>query len=255
MRFALCDDDQLYTRMIELMLADLGHEVVGVATATPESVSLIETGRPDVVIVDPSMGFNTDFDVIAATGAVGARTIVFSQNAYESIISQYELPPTVVFKPDLTELERVVRDLGIERGEALSIASERRQRPVHEAHGRVPTSVSDAQAFYEALNEAAAGDVLMSVELSAEDPNLRDTSAIATRVRQIIRSADRLLASPWSVRIFLPGADDIGVTSLARRLQEGRAVPDDAILRSITLAPDETPTEAFDRLKAMGQGH
>ncbi|HUS60756.1 MAG TPA: hypothetical protein VMY34_01080 [Acidimicrobiales bacterium] len=254
MRFALCDDDQLYTRMIELMLSDLGHEVVGVATATHEAVALIETGRPDVVIVDPSMGFNTDFDVIAATGAVGARTIVFSQNAYESILSRYEVAPTVVFKPDLTELEHVVRQLGIERGEALSIASERRQRPTQEARGRVPTSLSDAQAFYEALNEATAGDVLMSMELSDEDPAMRDTSTIATRVRQIIRDADRLLASPWSVRIYLPGADEMGAASLVDRLQEGRAIPDDAVVRWITLGVDESPTAAFDRLRAMGQG-
>lgn len=254
MRFVVCDDDDLYVRMIELMLADLGHDVVGVATATHEAVALIETGRPDVVIVDPSMGFNTDFDMIAATSAVGARTIVFSQNAYESIIGQYELTPTVVHKPDLTELERVVRELGVERGEALSIASERRQRPTRAAQGRVPTSVGDAQAFYEALNDAAAGDVLMSLELSDQDPALRDTSSIATLVRQIIRDSDRLLASPWAVRIFLPGADDVGVASLVTRLEQGHAIPEGAVVRSIVVGADESPAEAFDRLRAMGQG-
>lgn len=253
MRFALCDDDQLYARMIDLMLSDLGHEVVGVATATHEAVALVEAGRPDVVIIDPSMGFNTDFDVIAATRAVGARTIVFSQTAYESVLSQYEGRLTVVFKPDLTELERVVRELGIERGEALSIASERRHRPTHAAQGRVPTGVGDAQAFYEALNEAAAGDVLMSLELPAEDPALRDTSTLAARVRQIIRDTDRLLASAWSVRIFLPGADEIGGTSLVTRLEAGHAIPDGAVVRSIIVGADESATEAFDRLKAMGQ--
>lgn len=254
MRFVVCDDDALYLRMIELMLADLGHEVVGVATATHDAVALIETSRPDVVIVDPSMGFNTDFDVIAATGAVGARAIVFSQNAYESMIGQDEVTPTVVPKPDLTELQRVVRELGIARGEALSIATERRQRPTRAAHGRVPTSLGDAEAFYEALNEAAAGDVLMSLELSDQDPALRDTSAIATLVRRIIRDSDRLLASPWSLRIFLPGADDIGVASLVSRLEEAYAIPDGAVVRSIVVGADESAAEAFDRLKAMGQG-
>ncbi|MGQ0432601.1 MAG: hypothetical protein ACT452_09385 [Microthrixaceae bacterium] len=254
MRFVVCDDDDLYMRMIELMLADLGHDVVGVASATHEAVALIEASRPDVVIVDPSMGFNTDFDMIGAAGAVGARAIVFSQNAYESLTDQYEVTPIVVAKPDLTELERVVRDLGIERGEALSIASERRQRPTREAQGRVPTSVGDAQAFYEALNDAAAGDVLMSLELPDDDPALRDTSAIATLVRQVIRDSDRLLASPWAVRVFLPGADDIGVASLVTRLEEADAIPDAAVVRSIIVGADASAAEAFDRLRAMGQG-
>lgn len=254
MRFVLCDDDQLYTRMIELMLHDLGHEVVGVGVMPSDGVSLIRTARPDAVIMDLSMGLNHDFDVIAAGAAVGAKTIVFSQTADDIVLSRYEERPLVVFKPDLTDLERVVRRLALASGATTPASHERRERPGHPAAGRVPTGIGDAQAFYEALNEASPGDVLMSIEVPSDNEWMRDTSDTATRVRSVIRDTDRLLSSPWSVRVFLPGGEVVGPTSLEERLRAAEALPDGAVVRAIVLGPGESPAEAFDRLKSMGQG-
>lgn len=257
-RFALCDDDQLYTRMIELMLADLGHEVVGVARSTADSIGLLESARPDAVILDLSLGFNHDFDVVATATRVEARVIVFSHTADEAILSKYDPRPVVVPKPDLTELEQVVRrfttDSDTAGGTGTGVTSgERRVRPMRVAGGRIPTGVGDAQAFYEALNEAVAGDALLSIEVPNTDASWRDTSALAAKVRQVMRDTDRLLASAWSVRVFLPGGDDVGAAALGARLVDADALPNEAVVRSVVVGVDEEPAAAFDRLRSMGQ--
>ena len=64
MRIMVCDEDGLMRDMVEAVIARTGHELVGVADTTPDAVRLIETGRPDAVILDLAMGYHTDFDMI-----------------------------------------------------------------------------------------------------------------------------------------------------------------------------------------------
>lgn len=248
MRFVLCDDDRLFTSMVEAMLADVGHEVVGVATTTASSVSLVESARPDVVIVDLSLGFNTDFDVVASATGLGAAVVIFSYNADEALVARYPVRPVVVFKPDLPELEQVVRRLerSPQRG---VIQHDRRARPGRVAAGSPPADVADARAFYEAVNEATTGDALISIDLPEDDGDGARAREAATRVRDVLRESDRLVASSSSVRIFLPGADQTGVQSFLARLDQVGGLPDGAMVRSIVVAPEEPPSVAFDRLK------
>lgn len=246
MRFVLCDDDQLFASMIEAMLDDLGHQVVGVATTSAASVALVETARPDVVIADLSLGFNTDFDVVEAAMAIGAAAVIFSYHADEAILSHYPVRPLIVFKPDLPELEQVVRRL--ERSPQRGVVEhERRTRPTRVAAGSPPTDIADARAFYEAMNEAVGGDALISIDLPEEfGDSARDA---ATRVRDVLRDTDRLVASASSVRIFLPGADQTGIQSFLARLDDVGGLPEGATVRSIVVHPEELPSAAFDRLK------
>lgn len=249
MRFVLCDEDHLYTSMIEVMLADLGHAVVGVATTTADSVALVGAARPDVVIVDLSLGFNTDFDVVTAAGDVGATVIAFTQNADDAFLHQYEIRPTVVFKPDLPGLERVVRRLEVDSQQRV-IEHDRRERPGRAAGGPVPTSVIDAQAFYEALNEASTGDALVSIEVPEHEGLAGDASDTATRVSAVMRDTDRVLLSESVLRVFLISGGDVGAASFRARLGEADALPPGAIIRSIVIEPGESPADAFDRLKS-----
>jgi len=248
MRFVLCDDDQLFTSMIEAMLADVGHEVVGVATTTAASVALIEAARPDVVIVDLSLGFNTDFDAVEAATAVGAATIIFSHRVDEVFLSRYPERPLVVFKPDLPELEEVVRRL--ERSPKRGVVEQdRRTRPRRVASGSRPADIADARAFYEAVNEALGGDALISVDLPDIDGAVEKARDAATRIRDVLRETDRLVASASSVRIFLPGGEQTGIQSFLARLDQVGGLPEGATVRSIVVAPEEPPSAAFDRLK------
>jgi CheY-like chemotaxis protein len=248
MRFVLCDDDQLFTSMVEAMLNDVGHEVVGVATTTAASVALVEAARPDVVIADISLGFNTDFDIVESAIADGAATILFSYTIDDALLSHYPVRPLVVFKPDLPELEQVVRRL--ERSPQRGVVEhERRTRPERVIGGSPPADVADARAFYEAVNEAAGGDALISLDLPEEYGAGDDARKTAMRVRDVLRTTDRLVASASSVRIFLPGADQTGIQSFLARLDEVGGLPDGTTVRSIVVAPEEPPSAAFDRLK------
>lgn len=246
MRFVLCDDDQLFTSLIEAMLTDLGHEVVGVGTNSHDSVALVRSANPDVVIVDLALGFNTDFDIVAASVSTGAKTIVFSHTAHETILSQYPVRPQVVEKPDLGERQRVVAMLNLD-DERHVVSIDRRERAVRKASGPPLTNVGDAQAFYESLNEAAAGDVLIAIGVP---PGHDDPASVAARVQTMMREGDRLLVSPATVRVYLPAGDDLGARSFRARIMAADALPAGAAVRAVILGPDELPADAFDRLKA-----
>lgn len=248
MRFALCDGDRRYTRMIETMLNELSHDVIGLATTTADSVALLEAARPEVVIVDVSLGFNSDYDVVDAAASVGATAIVFSQQADDSMLAKYKVRPAVVYKPDLTKLELVVGRLGFDDNRQAA-ERERRTRPGRAAAGPAPTSLADAQAFYVAVDEASAGDALMSIGLVEDHHGTHTASDAATGVGAVLRSTDRLLMSPTGIRIFLPAGGSHGVASLHARLVDADALPAGATIRSVVIKPDESPSQAFDRLK------
>lgn len=244
----LCDDDELYTGMVERMLGDLAHEVVGIATTAADGTALIEAACPDLVIVDISTDFNSDFDVVTSALAVGAAVVVFSQRADDAILSRYAVRPVVVYKPDLIELEHTVTRLAIERLRE-DKDKERRLQPSSPAPGPEPTGVGDARAFYASLDEAAPGDALVSIELPDVAAQAEEAADVALRVRGLLRSADRLLASVTSVRVLLPHGGD-AVASLLDRLGEGGALPIGVTVRAVTILPGEIPSDAFERLKA-----
>ena len=244
----VCDDDQLYTSLIERMLADLGHQVVGIASTAAHGAALVETAHPDLVILDLSMDFNSDFDIVASALAVGATALIFSQRADDAFLSRYAIRPAVVYKPDLTELEHAVTRVAMDRDRTVG-DQDRRARPASVATGAAPTSVADAQAFYGSLNDATAGDALLSIELPETTGQAEEASDVAMRVRVLLRSADRLLASATSVRVLLPNGGD-AVGSLLARLGDGGALPSGVTVRAVTIVPDELPNDAFERLKA-----
>ena len=98
--------------MVESLVRTTGHEVVGIADTTAAAVGLIEAGDPTPSCSTCRSGYNTDFDIIDAAISVGARPIVFTQNADAEILGQYSVAPTVVVKPDLEALEQVLLRLG-----------------------------------------------------------------------------------------------------------------------------------------------
>ena len=246
-RFVVCDEDELYLTVIGSLLAERGHDLVGVGTTTPDSVALIEAARPDVVIVDFLLGYNTDFDIVATANEVGAAVIVFSRSADEALLSAYSVHPTVVYKPDLTELGEVIDRLdGTPPGAAAP--TDRRRRSTRSL-GPEPTSLSDAHAFYVALDEATDDDALITIELG---PSLPDEQALSRseHVREQLRDTDRLLVTRTLLRIFVPAAGEDGVPVLLARLREADAIPSGASGKWVVLAKGETGTDAFERLKS-----
>ena len=84
-------------------------------------------------MLDLSLGYNTDFDIIEAAISVGARAIVFTQNADAEILGQYSVAPTVVVKPDLEALEQVLLRLGRDDAADEVIEQDRRRQPARRA--------------------------------------------------------------------------------------------------------------------------
>lgn len=248
MRVAIVDEDALLREMVESLVTRLGHDLVGIASTTVDGVGLVTAAKPEVVIFDMSLGFNTDFDVIEAALAVGARTIVFSHTADDRILSQYARRPTVVEKPDIVGLEEVLQRVEViqDDNEVAVVDKERRQRPTRAAVGEPSTGVVDAQAFYAALNAAQEGDALVSIETSA------DGTKVGEDVRAILRGTDRLLASSSAVRVFLVGGGEVGITSFLNRVSAAAVVPGGSQVRSIVVRSGEDPMDAFDRLKREG---
>ena len=112
----------------------------------------------------------------------------------------------------------------------------------------MPTSVADSQAFFEALNEAAEGDALVSVELGEHRPGEAPTD-LADRLRASLRAEDRLLLSLSSIRFFLPAGGTDAIASLAARALDETVLPPGAVIRSVVIAVGESPMDAFDRLR------
>jgi hypothetical protein len=253
-RFVLCDDDRMLVPMVEGLLTRLGHEIVGEADDTATAAQLVIAARPDAVIVDPALGYNTDFDVIEAAIEVGAATVVFTHTADEAHMTSYRVRPTVVPKPDIVELERVIGHLAAGGEPGAGDGGERRRRPGRAAAGPPPTGLADAQAFFEALNAAQPGDALVAVDVAAPD-RAPDSDLIARLLVGLVRESDRLLASSTMIRLFLPAAEQEGVESVIRRLARHADVPPGTRVRSVLVAPDEEPVDAFERLKSGGEHH
>lgn len=248
MRIVLCDEGGLLRESVEALIPKVGHEIAGVADTTALGVNLVAAARPDAVVFDMALGYNTDFDVIEAALDVGAKVVVFSYNADDAVLAGYPVRPVVVHKPDLVALEVVLRRLGVD-AEHRVVEHERRARPPRELSVPVPTGVVDAAAFYEALNEARPGDGLVSIDIPVE------AAPVAERMLDVLRHTDRVLATSHTLRVFLVGGGAIGVASFVSRLGDAGVLPQGVTIRSVIVAEDESPLDAFERLKSHGTIH
>lgn len=248
MRFVLCDEDPLVVSMVETIVERQGHEVLGVADNTAIASELVAVGHPDAVVVDLSLGYNTDFDIVETAIRVGARVVVFGHNADHAVLEEFEPRPIVVAKPDFVALEEVIERLTGDAGVAPGGLVERRLRPARAAIGPEPVDLHDTQAFYEALANAVAEDAVVSIEAVEGAPPLDDE--VARRVRAVVRSTDRVLAMGSVVRVFLAGPGTVGLDSLVARLAADRASEGGLVAyRRAVVGADESGADAFDRLK------
>src|SRR5690606_20145133 len=143
-QFVLCDDDPLMRSMIETVVQRQGHEIIAAVDNTADATDLIVKHRPDAVVVDLSLGYNTDFDIVDMATAVGSQVIVFSHNADRSILDRFTPVPVTVPKPDFVALEEVLARVQPNQGPAGGEMRERRRHPDRVSIGPPPTGLADA---------------------------------------------------------------------------------------------------------------
>ena len=240
MKLVVCDADPLLREVVEAVIAKAGYDLVGVADNTAVATRLVRAAHPDIVIVDLSLGYNTDFDIVESAIDVGARVIVFSHNADHAVLDRYSPRPTVVPKPDIAELEREIAKGAGSDADDDTTAPDRRQRPSRAAEGPLPTSPADAQAFYEALGNAAEGDAVLAV----------GPADLAALVVERVRGSDRVLDTGSKVMVFLPGAGEEGIDAFVSRVVDGVS---GASVRAVVVARGESGIDAFARLKTSGE--
>jgi hypothetical protein len=216
----------------------------------------VTAAKPDAVIVDLSLGYNTDFDIVDAAMAVGARVVIFSHNADHKVLDRYAPRPIVVRKPDFQELEHLIEEgLPPVEEEPAPGSADRRRRPARVAIGPEPTGVGDAQAFYEALGNAVEGDAVLSVE-PRDDVERGLEADDAVTIAGLVRHTDRVLAAARAVKVLIPGGGEDAAAAFEVRLGEHESeLGASVMVRSVVLGADESGADAFARLKrAEGEG-
>jgi hypothetical protein len=211
----------------------------------------MRAAEPDVVVIDPMIGINADFDLIDAAMEVGAKVIVFSRARDTLTSGRYDPEPSFVVKPYLSDLEEVIERLRFDPSNTVSEA-DRRQRPARVPNAPVPTGPNDAAAFYAALNEAVEGDALVAIAAGPSRAPI-DPSTLAAIVSETIRGSDRLLIATSSLLVLLPGGGEQAIDALHRRTHDDSTLSAGIEFRSIVVAAGESPTAAFDRLKQSGE--
>lgn len=241
-RVAICDDEQALVALVEELVLARGHEVLGIADNTVDAVHLVEHGHPDLLIVDPSVGCSSDFDVIETACTVGATTIAFTRNADIITVKPYAMTPIVIPKPDLVALDDTIgRTVVVEDDAAIA---DRRQRPAREAAGEPPTGPHDAAAFYGALTDAITGDGMLAIIDEAPDAD------VATRLMKLVRHGDRVAITGWAIVALLPAGGDDAIAALTDRMRGAGLVGDRERIASAVVADGESGPEAFARMRA-----
>ena len=127
MQIVVCDNDVFMREMVESLVRTTGHEVLGIADTTADAVGLIESGRPDAVVVDLSLGYNTDFDVIRRpTPSGGACDRLHQQRRCRAPRAGTRSLRRSIPKPDLVALEKdLLRRLGRDEGQDQAVEQDR----------------------------------------------------------------------------------------------------------------------------------
>ena len=99
-RCLIVDDSERFLEVARAGLGRDGLEVVGTATNSAEALQEMEQLRPDVVLVDISLGEESGFDLtrtLAATPGTDVRIVLISTRSEEDLVDLIAQSPAVGF--------------------------------------------------------------------------------------------------------------------------------------------------------------
>jgi len=117
MRCLLVDDNLAFLHAMRSMLERDGAEVVGTASNGDDAADQVRTCRPDVVVVDVRLGYESGFDVahrIEEQAAVGRRRpaiILVSTHAEDELADRIAANPSFAFLDKTTVSVDKIREL------------------------------------------------------------------------------------------------------------------------------------------------
>ena len=114
MRCLIVDDSPRFLEVARSRLNRDGLEVVGTAMNSAEALAEVERLRPEVVLVDISLGVESGFDLsrrLAELSTVAPRVVLISTRAEEDFAGLIAASPAVGFIAKSRLSARVVRDL------------------------------------------------------------------------------------------------------------------------------------------------
>jgi len=231
LKVVICDDDPLVRSVLESLVADEHHEVVGEAQDSIDAIELIESIRPDLVIVDLALRYSSGHDVVAAAKTLGCKTIVFSSFVTAEMVASSN-GVVVIEKPDFDELSGAIRRLAFDADERVV---DNRTRP-----RRSP----DAKEFFAAVAEAEPGDALVLLQ-PGDNGALDQVFAAAERV---VASTDRVAVGGSGVRMLLAASGPEGVHAVIARIKDEVGGLPGWNVRAVTITDGEAPTDAYLRL-------
>jgi CheY-like chemotaxis protein len=243
----VCDDDPLLRGVVSELAASHGHVVVAEVATSREAVDWLHRGGIDVVVVDLSLQYGSGIDVVEAAARLSVDVVVLT--AFADAVDGDALPgrPPVVPKADLASFEGVLAELGRARDRD---AAERREATSRRDTVRLPGGVDDARVFYDVLSRAAAGDVLMAVDL--ETPDELDVARLVAIARAAVRMEDRVMRTSTGVLLLLLRGSGDPTPHVGARLLRAWAERRDGqplLTRSVEVGDGEEPTDALERLR------
>jgi len=181
--------------------------------------------------------------------AHGSKVIIFS--AFLDSISDTDFADAVIAKPDFLALEAAIDALSLRMGAADRWDRGQPDRRSRTVTGRAlpPAPIDPTDAFYQALDAAAAGDTLVLIDLPSGPA---DAEALAVVARGVIRPHDHLMLRGTQVALLLVAGTPDAATVVTARLTKATAeTPYGAgwTWRSRVLTADESPAEAYQQLR------
>lgn len=138
MRCLVVDDNACFLHAMCSMLERDGAEVVGTASNGDDAVRQARTHRPDVVLVDVRLGFESGFDVahriedLAAIGGRRPAIVLVSTRAEDELAERIAANPSFDFLDKTLVSGERIRDM-------LDARSVRRARRARGTRGRRPS--------------------------------------------------------------------------------------------------------------------
>jgi two-component system, NarL family, nitrate/nitrite response regulator NarL len=115
LRYLIVDDNVRFLEAARASLERQGVEVAGIATTTAEALQRAEALRPDVVLVDISLGDESGFELtrqlVAGFPHLGSRVVLISTRAEEDYADLIAASPAVGFLSKSQLSARTVREL------------------------------------------------------------------------------------------------------------------------------------------------